>query len=382
MESGNKILIKKIKERIKRRGKITFAEFMDMAIYYPDLGYYTSSPDRIGWEGDYYTSADLHPVFGRLIGKQILQMAALSLLNEEKEFFIVEVGGGKGILCNDILNYLKEKEGDFYRRIRYILIDKSPLMKERQERLLKTCHEDRIEWKEKIKDIQTQKGITGCILSNELIDAFPVHIIVIKGGGLKEVYVDLKGENLAEILDEPSTNELSLYLKRLNISLNKGYRTEINLNSIKWIRETGNILRRGFVITIDYGYPANELYAPHRSEGTLLCYYRHKVNSNPYARIGEQDITSHIDFTSIARAGKEEGLEVTGFTDQMHFLMGLRIDEEIKNNMPMDKLARIKSLITPSGSGKTFKILIQHKGTRNLKLDGLRFRPFFQDILS
>jgi SAM-dependent MidA family methyltransferase len=229
----------------------------------------------------------------------------------------------------------------------------------------------------------------GFVLSNELLDSFPVHRLVKTGGVLKEVYVTLKEGTFSEVLDEPSCPDLSSYFEKLGVVLEEGQQVEVNLKALDWMRQVGRTLSQGVVITVDYGYPAAELYSPDRKRGTFLCYYKHRVSEDPYVRVGQQDMTTHVDFTSLALAGQEVGLEVAGLTNQQYFLMGLGAAQEMEARLqrhgdPQSRereLAAMKNLIAPDGLGKVFKILIQHKRLKGLKLNGLTYRPFSPEAL-
>ncbi len=326
---------------------------MEMALYYPELGYYTSKRD-IGKKGDYYTSPNISAVFGEIIGKQIEEMWHIL---GEKEFTVVEIGAGTGLLSKDVLEYLR-KNHELYSCLDYCIVEKSPAMRREQRKQLTEAR-----WCDSIKELS---GITGCIFSNELLDAFPVHIVVM-GNKLMEVFVDYNS-GFIEVL-KPASKELNDYLNELNVTLPSGFRTEINLEAIKYIDEVGNALKKGFVITIDYGYPSEELYQEYRRSGTLMCYYKHTANDNPYLHIGEQDITSHVNFSALVHWGRKAGLEFCGFVDQMHFLLGLGIEEYIKNERNPMKILQIKTLLIEMG--EIYKVLIQSKGIKCRKLSGL-----------
>jgi SAM-dependent MidA family methyltransferase len=223
----------------------------------------------------------------------------------------------------------------------------------------------------------------GVIFSNELLDALPFHRVIGSGDGLKEIFVDIDSES-GEFVDSPgelSDQALGDYFSALSIELLDGQEAEVSLEALEWIKEAGALLDRGFVISIDYGLPACELYSPEK-QGTLLCHYRHTINDAPYKLIGAQDITAHVDFSSVIRAGKETGLELSGFTTQIHYLMGLGIAEEL---MPAEGTSKetlkaithnqsIKRLIMPGGMGDTFKVLVQHKGIDRARLKGFSFK--------
>jgi SAM-dependent MidA family methyltransferase len=224
--------------------------------------------------------------------------------------------------------------------------------------------------------------VTGVILSNELVDAFPVHRVVMRPLGLREIYVGWDGSGFIEIETPPASPALERHFERLGVTLEAGQRADVNLQALEWMRQVGAILRRGLVFTIDYGHTATDLYAPSRKDGTLLCYHRHAVSDSPYLRVGQQDLTAHVDFTSLALAGQEAGLTVTGFTNQLHFLMGLGIESAFAGVDPESpESAAMRALLRPDGMGTTYKVLIQHKGMPAPQLDGLRSRPFFVDAL-
>lgn len=374
-EVGKKELVEKIVEEIKQEGRITFARFMEMCLYEPGLGYYTSPGERIGWTGDYYTSPDLHPIFGRLIGKQLSQMR--SLLGE-REFTVVEMGAGKGLLAREILTYCEESSPDIFDGFRYVVCEKSPFMVARQKEILSGLPwRNQIIWTDTLRGAVPPGGGVGCFLSNELVDSFPVHRVMMRGGGLHEMYVTFQNDRFVDVVGGLSTPDLLSYFQRLGISVEEEAVADVNLEALRWIREIGRSLARGFVLTIDYGHPAYLLYSSSRRRGSLLCYFKHSVSHDPYIRVGEQDMTAHIDFTSLAMVGKEVGLEVTGFADQTGFLLGLGIVEEMERVSDLSEARAMRALIDPRDIGWTFKVLIQHKGIATPLLDGLRFRPSF-----
>ncbi|PLX91565.1 MAG: hypothetical protein C0621_10910 [Desulfuromonas sp.] len=363
------LLHRELLARVADEGGMTFADYMAQALYHPRYGYYMTNQARIGKEGDFYTSSNVHSLFGGLIARQLHQM--WQLLGEE-EFTIAEQGPGEAYLSSDILDALAEQFPDCYARIRYRLVEHSELARDRQkERLAR--HLTRVDW----CSLDDLAGMQGCFLSNELIDAFPVHLIEMGEKGPQEVYVVAQDGQLSEELRPPSTPEIERYFRWLGVWPAVGNRAEVNLSGVDWMRRIGDLLRRGFVLTIDYGYPANELYAPWRREGTLLCYHRHQTNENPYQHVGRQDITAHIDFTALEKSGLDVGLETLFLGEQYRFLMGLGfvealIELQAKTDDPQEAQAlrlTLKNLILPdSGMGGTFKVLIQGKGVSDAKL--------------
>jgi len=201
-------------------------------------------------------------------------------------------------------------------------------------------------------------------------------------GRIEEICVDYRDGHFTESLRPLSTPELTGYLRRLNLSLPEGYRTEINLQAVRWMRQVAAVLNRGVVLTIDYGHTAQDLYGPDRAQGTLLCYFSQMASDDPYVRVGLQDMTAHVDFSTLATVGEEQGLCVTGFTNQMSFLMGLGIEEILAGLDPEGAECRAAlHLLKPEGMGRTFKVLIQHKGMERPNLKGLKFQPFFGSAL-
>jgi SAM-dependent MidA family methyltransferase len=379
-ELGNPELKRAILLRIEERGRVTFREFMDLCLYHPTSGYYSSNREKIGKRGDYYTSPCVHPLFGGMIAKQIHQMWVL--MGRKSRFHILEFGAGKGLLCHDILCFLRQERADFFQCLSYGIVEPSPfLRREAENLLLGEGFGEKVQW---IVPREVESGdfhVEGCILSNELIDSFPVHVVTRRDGHLWEIYVTYADGAFREEIGNPSTGALEEYFEKLNIVLDDGHRAEVNLMALDWMEVVGRILRRGFVVTIDYGHEAEILYSPHRRSGTLLCYYAHTWNDNPYERIGVQDITSHVDFTSLAKRGEEMGLGTTGLTSQYRFLINLGFLKEAQRGLGEDQSSlevirdrlAMKTLILPDGGmGDVFKVLIQHKGMGNPQLDGLR----------
>jgi SAM-dependent MidA family methyltransferase len=362
-------LRKEIVNLINKRGKITFADFMELALYHPEHGYYTSGKEKIGKKGDYYTSSDVHPVFGELIARQLEQMWRLM---GKGRFTVVEMGAGKGRFCYDIINFIKKKFPEFFEEVDYKIVEISQNLIERQSSTLKGL-EDKVSWESLSEDGFSFEPVIGSFLSNEFVDSLPVHQVVVENNCLKEIYVTIKDDKFCEVIDDLSDLALEDYFAKSKISLKEGQRVEVNLRALDWVKNISRYLKRGFVITIDYGYLAEDLYSEQRHRGTLMCYYEHITSENPYERVGSQDITSHVNFSSLMEAGNRCGLNTTGFTRQSKFLIALGIlDEMNKVQGDIGKLLTIKNLFLPGGMGDVFKVLIQHKGIDNPELIGLR----------
>jgi SAM-dependent MidA family methyltransferase len=220
--------------------------------------------------------------------------------------------------------------------------------------------------------------IEGCVLSNELIDAFPVHVIEM-GKEPKEMYVTIHRQELVEDKAAVSSNEIQKYIDWFEIPMLDGYRTEINVRMQSWLQKISSVLSHGFILTIDYGYTAREFYSADRSKGTLLCYHRHQVNENPFHNIGSQDITSHVNFSSLKIWGEEAGLRTCGYSSQGIYLTASGIDEiivELYEGSPdyMREISKIKGLILPQGMGESHRVLIQYKGEGTPTLRGFSIR--------
>jgi len=364
--------------RIRQQGAITFADFMAACLYEPGLGYYTSPGRKVGAEGDFYTSSNVHAVFGRVIAREIGQM--WESMGRPDRFEVVEAGAGGGQLARDILDTIAEINREFYQVLSYRLMEKEPTLQQSQALML-AGHKPRLAWSR--PDELTGGGLrfSGCFLSNELIDSLPVHLVQMTASGLQEVYVTAVGDEFGETLAAPSTPELAAYLQRLGITLHEGQRAEINLAALGWLASVANALERGYVMTIDYGYLARDLYSSMRRSGTLLCYYRHTSEENPYIRVGQQDMTSHVDFTSLMERGEALGLHKVWFGEQYRFLMAAGLMEELlaleasaasPEALLKNRLAMKKLILPEGGMGDTFKVLIQAKGVAAPQLLSMR----------
>ncbi|HET6252656.1 MAG TPA: SAM-dependent methyltransferase [Puia sp.] len=348
-----------IRNKIEQEGPLSFRDFMEMALYHPRLGYYSSSLPRLGESGDFYTSAYVTGLFGELLAHQLEEMWQRL---GGGEFTVVEYGAGSGLLCRDILGRLREN-GPLYEKLNYFIIEKSEAMRERERRLLP----EKVAWKQSIRELG---AVTGCIFSNELVDNFAVHRVVMEDE-LMEIYVGYDGEFVEEL--RPAAAMLKDYLIRLGVELPRGYRAEINLEATQWIQEVGEALERGWVMTIDYGYPAATLYS--KRSGTLACYHRHRVHYSPYENIGEQDITTHVNFTALDHWGRGKGLLMGGYTNQTRFLQGLglvgRLRSQEESGMGETDRRQLRAFLVEMG--QKFKVLIQRKGIGQVGLSGLMF---------
>ncbi len=377
--NDNPTLKASIAAQIRSAGRITFADFMEMALYFPEEGYYTNRRGLIGARGDFYTAPHLTPLFGELLALQFAEM--WERLGHPKRFTLVEMGAGQGLLAGDILSQLYQNNPEIWTSLEYRIVEISEKLREAQvRRLLKIPNGaallDKVSWNG-WGDFEPE-SIKGIFFSNELVDAFAFHLVSVEKGQLQEIYLRLDEEdNFVEEVGSISSPALAEYFDRLNIDLNSyenGYRTEVNLRSLEWLGEIARILSRGYVVTIDYGYEAASRYHPRRSAGTLQCYYQHQVHTNPYLNLGHQDITAHVDFTTLELVGEEMGLKKFGLASQAEFLGGLGIGEmftrlassayvQTGGFSPADLLQQREALlrlINPAAMGN-FRVLIQGK---------------------
>jgi len=360
-----------IADRIRSQGALTFRDFMEGALYHPQHGYYRSRREKMGREGDYLTSPEVSPIFGVLLGRQLREM--WQAMGEPRSFDVVEGGAGTGRLCRDILRWARSHAPALRGALAYTIVELSDALAERQRETLAEEGCD-VRWCAELPD-----AIEGCLLSNELLDSFPVHRMSVREGALLEVFVGWDGARFVEELRPPSAPELEAYFSRLGLLPGEGCSAEVNLAALEWMRQAGRALRSGFLLTLDYGYEASELYAPWRRDGTLLCFYRHNATTDPYSRLGRQDITSHVDFTSLRRAGEESGLRTLGLVSQGEFVTDLGIAEAMAPPGEGDadleeyyaRRRAVSELVDPAALGR-IRVLAQAKGVREPRLTGLR----------
>ena len=346
-----------IRTRISRSGAITFADFMETALYHPE-GYYSGS-SRIGAHGDYYTSPVVHPAFGALIAVQLRVM--WSAMGRPSPFWIIEPGAGDGQLAADILSFTEARMDEFAKALRYVEIDRSSHMNRPDFGRTSYLRAAGLPLAE----------ITGCILSNELFDAFPVHRFRIANGQAQELYVSLDSDDrLCEKFGPPSTARIADRLSTLPRRLPDGFQSEVNLALEPWMSSASAALDRGYVLTIDYGYEADELYSDARSRGALQTYYKHVDGSSPYQRVGRQDMTAHVDFSALISEGVNAGLRPVFLTTQTEFLKSLGFDamlasmrdRRIERAVKTANLRAMTELVNPDGLGK-FRVLAQEKNS-------------------
>jgi SAM-dependent MidA family methyltransferase len=359
-------------ERIRRFGPLTFADYMRECLYHPLHGYYSKAESKRF--ADYYTSVDVHPIFARLLARQFLEM--WESLGRPAEFTLVEAGAGVGRFAGQVLDFCEAKLPAFYDALRYIAVERSALRREEA-----TMHSKRHAAKGHFaSSAEVPAHIsTGCFFSNELVDALPVHRVVMDGGTLKEILVGFRDGRFIDVLAPLSTCAISEYFAAQNITLCEGQHAEAGLEACDWISEIGHRLERGYVLTIDYGHPAADLFDDHHMRGTLLAYLNHRVSEEFYASPGEQDLTAHVNFTALESWGKRSDLETAGFTSQTAFLLSLGLGNEFADLYDEGQTEgertrarlQLKTLIHPEGMGERFQVLIQRKSDVSGRLTGL-----------
>lgn len=355
-----------------------FDRFMEMALYHPGAGYYAKlgGPSPIGRSGDFFTSVSVGPLFGSLLGRQFFQM--WQVLGNPSPFWIVEQGAHDGQLACDILEWCRAETPEFFETIRYAIVQSSGAASIHQKCAPAADLISYMTWFENLGALAAELPV-GVFFSNELVDAFPVRSITYRSGKWLEQHVDVKAETLGW-LDRPIEDaDLARAIDTMSLPTIEGYTTEINLRARDWIGEVGHALKRGYVLTIDYGYPASLYYAPFRAHGTLTAFVKHHSIDDVLSEPGMRDITAHVDFTALAQAGEKAGLTTLGFLDQQRFLMGVVHDELSGASGPrmkiQENLGAWNTLTHPDHLGADFFALLQAKDAP-ATLDGLRFaRP-------
>jgi len=380
MKNFSNELIKIICDRVKDLGPITFKDFMEMALYHEKYGYYSGSYVPIGKKGDFITSPHTHSLYGALLARQIEEF--WNILENRKAFTILEMGAGAGYLAKDIMSYLSNRE--IFKSINYIIVEHRAETASYQQDFLRPFI-DKISWVSRLSDLDS---VTGCIISNELLDAFPVHLIQKEASDFKEIYLDFREDGRhTEVFGNLSNPKLIEYAKALPLEIPEGYRTEVNLGIKTWISELANIMYKGFVVTIDYGHTRKEYFHPARNRGTLLAYMNHRVNEDLYERPGEQDLTAHVNFSNLHEWGQDVGFFTLGYAPQWAFLAGLDFEETFmelsggKFDPFSPELAAVKMLLLPQGMGESHKVLVQGNGVpSDLALKGFSLKNIMKRL--
>jgi SAM-dependent MidA family methyltransferase len=324
---------------------ISFARYMELALHEPGLGYYAGGARKLGAGGDFVTAPELSPLFGRTLARQIAQLL-------EPGEAVLEFGAGSGLLAEILLSELKG--------VKYEILETSPELRDRQQQRLGS----RVRW----LDHLPQK-FRGVMLANEVVDAMPVHALAWTEAGVLERGVCVNEGQLAWS-DRAAGGLVLSESKKIQIEIPPSgrYESELALFARAWMRSLGRFLERGAILAIDYGFPAREYFHPQRSMGTLACHYRHRVHGDPFFLPGLQDITAHVDFSALARAAADAGLDVLGYASQAQFLINCGITDLLAAEDPADAkrylpaAAAVQKLLSPSEMGELFKVLAVGKG--------------------
>lgn len=343
-------LSSRIAAEITSSGPIPFARFMEIALYDPADGYYTSGRARIGRQGDFFTNVSVGPLFGRILAGQFREM--WQNLGEPENFFLIEQGAHDGQFAADVLTHLRPGLP-----LTYLIVEPSPALRARQEATLAAVR-DQVTWVEGLEAIPPCDGVH---FSHELLDAFPFHLLRSEDGIWQELHVNTGNEGFVFQSVPPSVDVSTLPARSDHTVI------ELRPAVAAWVRALARTLRRGYVLTVDYGYPRRELFAPHRRDGTFACHRNHRRDALPLEDPGEKDITAHVDFTSVAEAAAAHGFRLEGFTDQHHFLMGaaeslLRSLEGPPTPDSQKTLRTLQALLHPENLGTRFHYLALAQG--------------------
>ena len=367
--SSNPVLVDLIRSEIRAGGPITFARFMDLALYAPHLGYYTSTAARVGREGDFLTAPETHPIFGAAVARQVAD--AWRRLGEPVAFAIREYGAGRGALAEAVLTALATDEPRLAAGLRYEAVEIDPYARARlAERLRAAVPGLQARALDPAGAAAASPAGHGVVLANEYVDALPVHRLEQTPEGLREVLVDWRGERFADVPGPLSSPDLAERLAAEGIALEPGQRAEIATGLDAWAADVARWLRRGVAIVIDYGYPAAELYSARRRAGTLMGYVGHRAVEDPYAAVGHQDLTAHVDFTAVERALAAVGLTPLGLTTQAEFLVSVGLEALLERarsdpNQTLAQYLELRSgvvrLLDPRHTG-AFRVLAAGRG--------------------
>lgn len=353
-------LEKLLASRCRRRGGLTFAQFMQAALYHPRYGYYRSGKSPVGRCGDYLTAPEMHPAFAKTMANYLVR-----LWTEEgrpQRFTILEVGAGEGAFARDVLTHLQERHGTFWRALDYLMLDlKRPEDGRETPPQAPGGKLRRIRWR------QLSRGmISGCIFSNEFFDALPTHRIVATASGLQEQYVTYaSGVEWQESIGPLSRPQLAEAWRKFGTALQAGQSAELSLVTLRRAATLAAALRKGFMVTVDYGDVADRLYTPRRWNGTVMCYRNHQASDDPYRHIGGQDITAHVNFSMLIERGRELGLAEARFAGQGEFLIenGVLGFSPSGNTLAAQNARRAISALVLSELGRyeSFRVLVQRK---------------------
>jgi SAM-dependent MidA family methyltransferase len=365
------LLRQKIEQEIRERAPIPFSRYMDLCLYDPELGYYSRNAEQFGKAGDFYTSSDVHAVFGRLLARQFEEM--WRTLGSPEQIELIELGPGRGLFAQDVLGWSEKKFPDFFGALRYVLIESSPALRERiQETLRGQLESGKAELKAQHVSGEASAPNT-IVFANEFFDALPVELLSVRGS----LRIDARDGRFIETWAHPSPEELE-FLDRYSVHPEPDERIEATLAAQQFMDRIAASIQRGFLVTIDYGYAREEQLAG-RHRGTLKALRQHSVSTNPYEAPGEQDITADVNFTALAAAAERHGMHTQKLITQSQFLLGIGeanqfadAFEECRLPQERAKVAlQLKHLVTPAGMGESFHVLIASKGVEQERMESL-----------
>ena len=354
-----------IADEIRRNGPISFSRYMEFCLYDPELGYYSRPAEQFGRAGDFYTSSDVHAVFGRLLARQFEQM--WRVLGAPERIDLIELGPGRGLFARDVLDCCARQFPDFARALRYELVEQSAMLQARlRERLSDYVDAGRAGICDSLEQASSRARDCLIVFANEFFDALPVEIIDERG----TVRVAESNGKFTEQFIGPSAEELE-FLDRYGVHPDENGRVEVSLASVGWMERIAATFqdRRGFAVLIDYGYTRQQQLAG-RHRDTLMTYRRHRAGFSPYDAPGEQDITAHVNFTALSSVAESHSLELVGLLTQSQFLIGIGEESQFADafegcQMPQERAKvtlQLKHLISPEGMGEVFQVLVLSHG--------------------
>lgn len=351
---------------------------MEMCLYDPELGYYSRNVERFGKAGDFYTSSDVHAVFGRLLARQCEEM--WRALGSPSEIEILELGPGRGLFAQDVLDWSEKKFPEFFRALHYLLREQSAALRERlQANLAKHFFSGKV----RFADFPSV-NLPAIVFANEFFDALPVEVVSARGA----LRIDEKDGRFVEAWAGASSEELE-FLDRYGVQPERDQRVEVSQAAQSYMSDMAASMRQGFVVAIDYGYTREELLAG-RHRGTVTAYRQHSASESPYDAPGEQDITAHVNFTALAEAAEQQGMLVQPLITQSQFLLGIGEENQFADafeecRLPQERAKvalQLKHLVTPAGMGETFHVLAASKGVDAERVASLKGLSFGKNAIS